>query len=336
LDINRKQSIAGISVINIKLLGLLVIVLIISSGTSLAASSASTLTQNGNIAYSPLADSFPFSTPTPTPSPSPEPTVTPIPTPRPEPTAKPTLKIDCKSSATESNLKVAVTGTLTYNKTAIPGASIFLSFSSDSGNRWENFSLVQTRSDGGFGALWIPNATGNYLLNAQWEGNSTLHWTNTTVNLALMPDSAGNIFSVASNSTISNLNYTAAIQTLSFTTNGTSSTTGYVHVCIPKTLVKDIQTLEVNKDGKPIAFAFSSEDQDDIWLISCLYTQSEHVFMLQIPFIQMLNPATTPWIVIVIALAILIALVAIVVTVRRRRRTAATIASILKQNRPVN
>jgi hypothetical protein len=318
---------------NIKLLSLLAIVLIISSCISLASSSTITLTQNRNLAYSPLADSFPFSTPTPTPSPSPEPTVTPIPTPRPEPTAKPTLKIDCKSSATESNLKVTVTGTLTYNKTAIPGASVYLSFSADSGNRWENFSLVQTRSDGGFGALWIPNATGNYLLNAQWEGNSTLHWMNTTVNLALMPDLTGNVFSVSSNSTISRLNYAAATQTLSFNTNGTSSTTGYVHVCIPKTLLKDVQALGVNIDGKPIAFAFSSEDQDDVWVISCVYTQSVHTFTLQIPPIEILSPATTPWIVIVIAIAFLIALAAIVVVIRRRRRTAATVASILKQNR---
>jgi hypothetical protein len=323
-------------VTNIKLLGLLAIVLLISSCISLAASLTSTLTQNGNEVYSPLADSFPFSTPTPTPSPSPEPTVTPIPTPRPEPSAKPTIEIDCKSTAAISNLKVTVTGTLTYNKTAIPSASIYLSFSADSGNRWENFSLVQTRADGSFGALWIPNATGNYLLNAKWDGNSTLHWMNATLNLALMPDSAGNVFSVASNSTIFDLNYAAATQTISFNTNGTASTTGYAHVCIPKTLVSDIHTLGVNIDGKPIAFAFSSEPQDDVWVISCIYSQSQHAFTIQIPFMQVLNPATTPWIAIVVVIVVLIVLAATVVVIRRRRRTAATVASILKQNRPGN
>ncbi len=133
---------------NNKLLGLLAIVLIISSCGSLAGSSTLPLTHNGDIAYTPLANDFhfPFPTPTPTPSPTPEPTVTPIPTPRPEPTAKPTITINCKSTAAASNLKVTVTGTLTYNKTAIPGASIYLSYSADSGNRWENFTLVQTRS----------------------------------------------------------------------------------------------------------------------------------------------------------------------------------------------
>jgi hypothetical protein len=322
---------------NIKLLGLLAAIIIMSSCTSLAASSTITLIHNGNPTYTPLADSpFQFSTSTPTPSPTPEPTTTPIPTPRPEPTAKPTLEIDCTSTAIANDLKVTVTGTLTYNKTAIPRASIYLAYSSDSGIKWENFSLVQTQVDGGFGAFWIPNATGNYLLSAQWEGNSTLHWMNATVNLALKSDSAGNVFSIASNSTISSLNYIAATQTLSFNTNGTTSTTGYVHVCIPKTLVSDIHTLGVNIDGKPIAFAFSSETQDNVWVISCIYSQSQHAFTVQIPFMQTLNPDTTPWIAIVIVIAVLIALVAIAVVIRRRRRTAATVASILKQNRPVN
>ena len=316
---------------NNKLIGLLAAVLIMSICTSFVASSTVTLTHNGNLAYTPQADSFPFSTPTPTPSPTPEPTVTPIPTPRPEPTAKPSIEIDCKSTADVSNLKVTVTGTLSFNKTAIPNASIYLSYSADSGIIWENFSLVQTQADGSFGAFWIPNSTGNYLFNANWEGNSTLHWANATVNLALMPDSAGNVFSVASNSTIFGFNYNSETQTVSFNTNGTSSTTGYAHICIPKTLVSDIQTMKVNLDGKPITF--SSESQDDIWIILCVYSQSEHVFTIQLPFVQMLNPTTTPWISIVIVLVVLVALVAIAVVIRRRRRTAATVASILKQNR---
>jgi hypothetical protein len=326
----------GVSMKNIKLIGILAIILVISGCTSLAVASTSNLVHNENSADAPVIKTvqFPFSTPTPTPSPTPEPTVTPVPTPKPEPTAKPAITINCKSSAAAINLKVDVTGTLTYNKIAIPGASIYLSYSVDSGDKWANFSLVQTRSDGGFGALWIPNATGSYLLCAQWAGNDSLHWINATANLALTPDSAGNVFSVMSNSTISNLAYNSTTQLLSFNTNGTSSTTGYAQVCIPKTLVSDIQTLGVNIDGKSTAFGV--ESQDDVWVISCLYTQSQQAFTLQIPFKQMLNPATTPWITIIVVIAILIALVATAVVIRRRRKTAATVAALLKQNRPLN
>jgi hypothetical protein len=323
-------------VAHIKLSGLLAIVLIISSCISFSAASTITSTNNGSTTYTTLADpfQFPFSTPTPTPTQTPEPTTTPIPTPKPEPTAKPTITLNCVSTAAASNLKVEVTGTLTYNKTGIPDASIYIGYSADYGNRWENFSLTKTRADGGFGTLWIPNATGSYLLCAQWEGNATLHWMNATASLVTMPDLAGNEFSAVSNSTITNFAYNSTTQELSFNTNGTQSTTGYAHVCIPKTLVSEIHTVKLNIDGNPVTF--TSETQNDVWVVSCTYTQSEHTFTLQIPFTQPSNPATTPWLAIVIAIAVLIALVAIVVTIRRRRRTAATVAAILKQNRPVN
>ena len=141
------------------------------------------------------------------------------------------------------------------------------------------------------------------------------------------------MFSVVSNSTLSNFAYNSETQELSFNTNGTSAT-GYAYACIPKTLVSDTQTLKVNIDGNPIAF--TSESQEDVWVISCVYTQSEHAFTVQIPLVEALSPATTPWIAIVIVIAVLIALVAIAVVIRRRRRTAATVAAILKETRPVN
>lgn len=320
---------------NIRLVGLLVIVFIISSCAPLSGSFALSTKHTGGLAYAPLVDgdsSFLFSTPTPIPSPTPEPTATPIPTPRPEPTAKPTLEMYCRSTAAVSNLKVEVAGTLTYNKTGISAASIYVGYSADQGNNWENFTLVQTRADGGFGAVWIPNATGNYLVCAQWEGNSTLHWVNATVNLALKSDS-GNIFSVVSNSTISNIAYNSTLQELSFNTNGSKSTTGYVFICIPKALASDADTLEVRIDGTSIPL--TSESKDDVWLIYCEYAQSEHAFTIQIPFSHVLSPAMTPWLPIAIVIVLLVAIVAILMVIKRKRRTAATVESILKQDRPV-
>ncbi|MCW4004025.1 MAG: hypothetical protein NWE95_08975 [Candidatus Bathyarchaeota archaeon] len=307
------------------------LVMLFSCG-SFAGSLAFPITHDEGLAYISLVyQAFnPF--PTPTPTPPPEPTPTPVPTPRPEPSAKPTITIDCKTTASASNPKVQVTGTLTYNNTGISGAAIYVSYSVDDGNNWENFSLVQTHADGGYEAVWIPNATGNYLISAQWDGNDTLHWMNATANLATMPDLAGNQFSVVSNSTISNLAYNDAKQELSFNTNGTSSTTGYFHVCIPKTLVVDIQTVEVNVDGTPVTF--TSKSHTDVWVISCVYTQSQHAFTVKIPFMQTITPATIPWLAIVIVIVVLIAVLAIAVVIRRRRRTAATVAAILKQDRP--
>jgi hypothetical protein len=123
------------------------------------------------------------------------------------------------------------------------------------------------------------------------------------------------------------------MQELSFMANGTSGTTGYAYTCIPKTLVSDLQTLRLNIDGKPVGF--TSESQDDVWILSCVYSQSEHVFTVQLPNMEILGPQKTPWIPIAtIAIAVLIAAIALTVAIRRRRRTAATVASILKEKRP--
>jgi hypothetical protein len=296
---------------NVKLLGVLAIIFLTSSYVSLAA-----------------ANPLSFATPTPTP------TDTPTPTPKPEPKIYPTLEMYCRTTASASNLKVEVTGKLAYNKSAIPNAPVYIGYSADLGSGWENFTLVQTDADGTYEGVWTPNATGNYLLCAQWMGNDTLHWINATVNLALTHISAGNAFSVTSNSTISNLNFNSENRELSFITNGTSGTTGYAYVCLPKDLDVDIQTLQVNMDGQSVTF--TSESTDDVWVISCVYTQSAHVFSIQLPVaMQVLSPAITPWVLIVIGIAVLIVVIVIVAVVRRRRKTAAMVAEILKQNRPV-
>lgn len=276
---------------------------------------------------------FQFGLPTPTPAATPQPTPTPVPTPRPEPSARPTLEMYCTSNAAASDLKVTVSGTLTYNHTGIESVPIYAAFSADGGTSWQNFSLVQTRADGSFSTIWMPNATGNYMLSTQWDGNLTLHWLNATLNLALVPDSDGNQFSVVSNSTITNISYNSETRQLSFGTNGTSSTTGYLYVSIPKTLTGDGNAVEVRMDGNLQAFA--SESRDDVWVISCLYTQSAHTFTVQVPQEAVFSPAETPWVAIVAALVVIVVVIAILLVVRRRRKTAATVASILKDDRPV-
>jgi hypothetical protein len=309
--------------VNSKRLSIFAILLLLSSCISIGASLAITQT-------SPLANNLPFDIGTPTPSPSPVPTVTPVPTPKPEPAAKPTLEINCRTTATTSNLKVEVSGFLTYNRTGINSSAVYVAFSADSGQHWENFSVAQTQADGSYSASWIPNATGNYLIRTQYMGNDSLHWMNATVSLALAPDSKGNVFSVTSNSTVSNFTYNSEMQQIAFITNGTSGGTGYVNICVPKAQANDAQALKVNMDGNPVGFG--SQSKDDVWILSCSYSQSEHAFMVQIPSVQILSSAETPWIAIIIVIAVLVAVLFVAFTIRRRRRTAATVAAILKKN----
>ena len=272
-----------------------------------------------------------FATPTPTPTAPPDPT--PTPTPKPEPTAWPALDIKVISSAQATNLKVHVIGTLTYNNIAIPNASVYVGYSADDGVNWQNFSWVQTRNDGTYGTVWLPNDIGNYKINAHWEGNDTLHWLDATADLALTSDSDGNEFSAVSNSTISNLSYNTATQKLAFNVNGTSET-GYVYLTIPKSLVSSTHIVEVRVDGTPIEFA--TESQNDVWVLFCTYGEGEYSFIVQVPFVDSFSPDDTPWTLIyaVVVVAVLVIVVAVLLAVRRRRRTASTVAAILKENRP--
>jgi len=275
---------------------------------------------------------FEDSTPPPT-SPS-QPTSTPEPTPRPEPSAWPTLEMSVTTSASASNPKVEISGSLTYNNSGIESAPIYAAFSADGGSTWQNFSLVQTKADGSFSTVWMPNSTGNYLLSAQWDGNLTLHWLTTTLSLALTPDTDGNQFSVVSNSSIADLTYDSATRQLSFVTNTTTESAGHLYITVPKTLVGDANMLQLKIDGTQ--HTFSSESRGDVWVVSCLYPQSEHLFTVHIPQETVFTPSETPWVAIVGVLVIVVAVVLVLLVVfRRRRRTAAVVAEILKSDRPV-
>lgn len=314
-----------------KLTGILSIVLLLSCLIITFASATTAAYEVKTVANGPIL--FGGSAPTSTPTATPIPTAKPSPTPRPEPSAKPTLQMTLTSTATSNNPKVTVSGTLTYNHTGIEGAPIYAAFSVDGGNSWQNFSLVQTHADGSFSTVWVPNATGNYLVSTQWDGNLTLHWLNTSASFALTSDSAGNEFSVASNSTLSGLTFDSASRQLRFSTNGTTNTNGYLTIFVPKTLAADAQALQLKMDGA--TRTFSSEAQSDVWVISCTYGQSNHDFVVQIPAEVVFSPVETPWVMVAIAIAIVIAVIAVLLVVRRRRRTAATVAEILKDKRPV-
>ncbi|MDR1992541.1 MAG: hypothetical protein LBQ98_03440 [Nitrososphaerota archaeon] len=258
---------------------------------------------------------------------TPEPTITP--TPKPEPTAKPTMDFSCQSIAADS-FKFEISGTLSYNNSAIPNAQIYIRSSADNGDNWENFALAQTNKDGTFNTLWLPKTTGTYLLCAHWNGNDTLRWMNTTLSLAVTSDANSNTFATTSTSKITTLKYDPTTQTLSFNTNGTQ--TAIINTYIPKTLVSDAKTLQIKIDRQTAEF--TSKAQDNLWLITCPVNQGIHSLTLQIPPQEIIDPNTIPWLTILIAIILLIVIVVIVITIRRRRKTAATVAAILKQNRP--
>ena len=262
----------------------------------------------------------------PTPTPTSNPTPTPKPTPNPSlPT--PTIDASCKGTSITNGFKVNINGNLLLNGNPLAGTSILISYSVTGGDSWQGLTLVKTRSDGSFAAVWTPDVTGNYLIKAAVEATSTFNGASKTVNLALTPDEERNIFTLNSNSTISQFAFNSTTQELSFTASGPSGSTGYVEMYIPKTLITDISTLKAYVDGTQISF--HSESQSDAWLITFNYSHSEHRVTMELgnADLQPIETSTPPWISDVILLAIIaiviVVIAAMVVAFKRTNKNTA-------------
>jgi hypothetical protein len=213
----------------------------------------------------------------PAPSPSPEPTPTPTPSP---PKLTPTIDLSCRGTATSTGFKIEINGRLSYNGAAISGELVSVSYSVTGGSSWESLTSVKTGSDGGFAVLWAPSVTGDYMIKAQWAGNSTFNEASTVVNLALTPYSEESMFQVTSNSTISEFAFNSTSRELSFTVSGPSNTTGYVNVYIPKSLISDVSDLNIYVDENQVTY--NSESQNESWVISFTYSHSVHKITIKL------------------------------------------------------
>ncbi len=221
--------------------------------------------------------------PTPTPTPAPNANPTPIPTPTPVPTPDPSLptpsiNLSCQSTTTVTGFKVEINGSLLLNGNALENSPVLISYSVTGGNTWESLTLVKTLSDGRFAAVWQPDVTGNYLIKATSERNQEMNEASKVINLALTPDAGQNVFSVTSNSTITQFAFNSTSKELSFIASGLSGTKGYVNIYVPKTILTDISELKAYLDGNEISF--NSQSQTDSWLISFSYSHSQHTITM--------------------------------------------------------
>ncbi len=258
---------------------------------------------------------FPVSSPFPTPTPTP--TSTPIQSLLPTPT----IAISCLSSTSYSNFNVEISGNITSDGVSLSGVSILLSYSVNEGNSWNDLTTVSADSSGSFSAVWLPSVTGNYLLRATYAGNSNYSESSSIVNFAVLPFEEQNVFSVASNSTVSAFAFNSTSNQISFTVSGPSGTTGYVNVYIPKSLINDISNLQVFLDGTPLSY--SVQQQTDSWAISFYYHHSTHQIAVDLNSAMSSSSSngilSEPWLVYVIIVAIVASIIAVTLIVMTRK-----------------
>jgi outer membrane protein assembly factor BamB len=195
-----------------------------------------------------------------------------------------TLTISLTPSTTYIGFKVEIDGKLSYpNGTGVSEAGLLLSYSVTGGNNWIDITSVTTDSDGVYSVVWMPAATGNYLLKVSWEGKQS-SWILGAIDyttLAVTPYGQEYVFSVSSNSTVSNLAFNSTTRTISFTVSGPSGTNGYARVFISKELVANISDLKVYIDENQVNYVTTSTDSS--WILYVSYEYSTHDIVIVIP-----------------------------------------------------
>jgi len=227
------------------------------------------------------------------------------------------VSISLSSSTSLIGFQVGINGTLASGGVGLSGTPMLLSYSVTDGESWNEITVVNTVSGGSYSAVWIPTATGYYLIRATWAHDPILPRASAVVSLAVTPFREQNVFAVESNSTISALAFNSTAHELSFAASGPSGTTGYARVFISKELVANMSDLKVRVDETQIDFATASTDAS--WVLYFLYVHSTHHIIITIPTATDGGLGYNGNLMYVI-IAIVVILIATIVYLRRRKR----------------
>ncbi len=192
------------------------------------------------------------------------------------------ISISTSCPSTYIGFKVNITGTLQDTfENALKNKTVVLYYTFSGAGTWTPITSDSTNYNGVYSALWIPPATGYFILKAEWAGNSTHRSANDTTKLSSLPYLDQYVFTVESNSSISELAFNTTDWTLSFDAAGPNGTKGYVKITIAKSLVSDIANMKVYIDSIQTT-NFSATSTDDSWLLTFNYSHSTHQVLVDL------------------------------------------------------
>jgi hypothetical protein len=239
----------------------------------------------------------------------------------------PTLTFSTDSSTAFVGYQVGMNGTLTdANGTGILDAHLALAYSVTNGETWDDISSITTTVNGSYLAEWMPSASGNYLLRISYAGNGTLGFRATAVysTLAVIPVEESYVFSVVSNSTVSDLAFNLTAKILTFTVSGPSGTTGYAEVVIGKELIDDISQLIINVDLSPVNYSVIAKETK--YVLRFTYQHSIHMVAITFSAELLSQPyLMTP--VTVGILAFILAFATVGIALKKHPKSNATVSS---------
>jgi len=185
------------------------------------------------------------------------------------------VSISTDTASSLIGLSVNIQGTLKDDYgNGQEGDVIVVSYTFAGADTWFPISSATTDDAGQYSLQWIPTASGNFSVMAEWSGNQTYLGTQSVVSLSILPYLNQYVFSVESNSTISALAFNSTSFELTFTASGEPGTRGYAKVTIAKTLVANVQNILVYLDGNPLNYTYTSTQSS--WILNFDYPHSTH------------------------------------------------------------
>jgi parallel beta-helix repeat protein len=151
---------------------------------------------------------------------------------------------------------------------------VVLQYTFAGAGKWFPIASATTDNFGRFAVVWFPSATGEFTVKVDWAGNSTYARSHNTTNLDILYYESTYLFSIESNSTISSLTFDSSNRILSFSVSGSEGAEGYVRASISKSLIENINAVDVKINGIAIDYTVSSSD--DLWILHFTYSHSAH------------------------------------------------------------
>ena len=186
------------------------------------------------------------------------------------------LSVYCQSTDSSTG-KLQIFGDLSVYGTSVPQAGIEFFYRHIDEADWQSIGETNTFDNGSYTVYWSPPISGSYLINATYWGNSMYSPVFKAVNVLVESSTVNQsetVFSVDSNSTVSDLAFDSANALLSFSVTGATETSGYVNVCVSKSLVADASTIQAYIDCYPADFTVSSSGES--WILHFSYHHSSH------------------------------------------------------------
>ncbi len=232
------------------------------------------------------------------------------------------ITLSCQNTNNAAG-KVQFAGSLNAYSGGIAQGPIEFAYRDSNNYTYQPFAQTVTTSDGSFSVDWTPPAVGSYVMNATYWGNQNFTATFKELNVLVTPSTTNmtqTVFSVGSNSTVTNLAFNPDSDELSFSVTGQTGTTGYVDVSISKNLVEDASTIRAFMDGKEAAYTVS--EMGNSWILHFTYHHSSHnlKFNLAANEVSSASEITQQaWLFIVTTLAGVVVIVAVLLVAQKKR-----------------